>query len=61
MYVHGGESDGVLWFLYTISEGERAGDLDTSGQNSLVIPEGASIKVRWGLPLLEPGMSWLPD
>lgn len=42
----GGSSDGVLTFLYTVSEGDGTADLDTDGQNSLVVPEGSSIKVR---------------
>ena len=45
VYAYGGESDGVLSFLYTVSEGEKSGDLDTSGQNAFVVPEGASITV----------------
>lgn len=46
LYLSGGSSDGVLTFLYSISEGDSTPDLDTNGQNSLVVPEGSSIKVR---------------
>lgn len=47
VYVSGGSSDeGVLMFLYTISEGDATPDLDTDGQNSVVVPEGSSIRVR---------------
>lgn len=35
-------------FLYSVSEGDSTDDLDTNGQNSLVLPEGAAIKVRGG-------------
>lgn len=45
LYVSGGSSYGVLTFLYTISEGDSTSDLDTNGENSLLIPEGSSIKV----------------
>lgn len=45
LYVSGGSSDGVLTFLYTISEGDSTADLDTSGENSLLTPGGSSIKV----------------
>lgn len=46
LYVSGGSSDGVLTFLYIISEGDGTPDLDTNDQNSLVVPDGSSIKVR---------------
>lgn len=45
-YVFGGRGDGVLSFLYTILEGEATQDLDTRGQNSLMIPDGAVMEVR---------------
>lgn len=46
VYVSGvGSDDGVLTFLYTVSEGDATPDLDTDGQNSVVVPEGSSIRV----------------
>ncbi|CAM9210897.1 unnamed protein product [Ectocarpus sp. 13 AM-2016] len=45
VYVSDGSSDdGVLTFLYTVSEGDATPDLDTDGQNSVVVPEGSSIR-----------------
>ncbi|CAN0537599.1 unnamed protein product, partial [Ectocarpus sp. 12 AP-2014] len=43
VYVSGSSSDGVLTFLYTVSEGDATPDLDTDGQNSVVVPEGSSV------------------
>lgn len=45
LYVSGGSSRGVLTFLYTVSEGDSTTDLDTDGQNALVVPEGSTIEV----------------
>ncbi len=43
-YVPGGSDESVLTFLYTVSEGDGTPDLDTNGQNSVVVPDGSSIK-----------------
>lgn len=45
LYVSGGSSDGVLTFLYTVSDGDNTPDLDTDGQNALVLLEGSTIEV----------------
>lgn len=44
IYKYGG-SDGVMSFLYTVSAVDETDDLDTYGENALVIPEGAAIQV----------------
>lgn len=43
-YVSGG-SEGIMSFLYTVSLGDRSRHLDTDGENSLAIPDGASMVV----------------
>ncbi|CAM9340464.1 unnamed protein product, partial [Hapterophycus canaliculatus] len=44
LYVYGGSSEGVLTFLYIVSEGDGTLNLDTDGPNSLVFPEGSYIQ-----------------
>lgn len=44
-YTDGG-GDGVLSFLYTVSAVDETVDLDTDGDNALVVPQGGAIQVR---------------
>ncbi|CAM9804617.1 unnamed protein product, partial [Scytosiphon promiscuus] len=44
LYISGGSSEGVLTFLYVVTEGDGTFDLDTDGQNSLVFPGGSFIQ-----------------